>query len=446
MGCRTSLLDGFKDLNIRLAKAGIVFYLFLFGILSVFGQWLPPLTLQFPGYELIDAGFFFGFLQRGIITAPAFVLLLLFQRYRATAPILKWIVSAIVALIYVYLALSPSAIIEYLYSLLIIIIATLIYYTFTNSINKMETVVGISVSSFWIVICFGGLLLPIFFATGLLPTIYLSLLIGYFMCFHRKLARSALVLQSIRITDNKTLSSEPVQSAKYMQGDTGNLPHIIGLIFSCTLFLSLEQIVDNSKFVTLIALFSYLIVMTLFIFRILITRFNVDSFVEGLSNSGLIVIDLKKHVKADATQVFLKARINLIIFEVSSQIMLVLVALFLLRGYDIPTTNIPLVFVTVAVSKLFSVFTLDVIKYLAKIFYRNRVFSTDSFEFSAVMKVSDKKKETTWSKKLKRLLNPFTSIRKFIIFLWMLLVIITTLVNAADAFSRIMEFFKNISN
>ena len=97
--------------NIIFNTVNVLFYSAIFILFSVHGRWLPPLDLQFPGFELLDEGFFLGFLKKGIITAPIFVILFL---SKATLSISRLLLPIIFAFCFSFFTLMPNNLIGYL--------------------------------------------------------------------------------------------------------------------------------------------------------------------------------------------------------------------------------------------------------------------------------------------------------------------------------------------
>ena len=285
-------------------------------------------------------------------------------------------------------------------------------------------------------------------------------LIIYYIFIHKYFARASIKLRMSHITDQISFEAIEVNSKKYMNGDTNNLPHTMGLIFATVVYLSVVNIVVNPLYASKIALASYLIVMMLLIRLILVLRFPIDKLIEKSSDSRQIVLDSKNNAVDNISSFFIKCRRHLIITEGLIQGAIVFLAWVTLNEFTIPTTTIPLPFAIVLVSKFFSVHILIVAKQLINFFFSYRIANIESFEYDDVMNLKDKsnvkakgkdnndgesaiQKRTIWQR-AKRMLNPATSIAKYIIFLWLCLQGIVLLVNSADAIARIIAFFRNI--
>jgi len=336
-----------------------------------------------------------------------------------------------------------------------VLLATIIYYFLLSLIKRLELLANLRITSIWVLLCFSVLLFP-HFAVEFNVIIFMAALAVYYLFAHKYIARRTIKLQIAHITNQVSLASKSLKSVKYMNGDTNNLPHIVGMLFACIFYLNLERTLQNVSLSSILALAMYIFVMSLLIRQILVLRFPISGLVEKTSRSNFLLIGAsEKTTKIDEFQMFLKHRRRLILVEILTQIIIVVSAWILLRNYTLPTTNIPLAFVVIAVSKYFSVHLLIAYRQFVKFFFSYRLTTVDSFEYDDVMKLKDKtdkkdkadaaspEKRTIWQK-MRRLLNPTTSIIKFLFFLWLALQAITMLVNSIDAITRIMTFFRNL--
>ena len=438
---KNNFIQSLKDFNNIIALGHTLIFSVIFIILSVYGHWLPPINLSFPGFELIDEAFFFGLLEKGIITAPIFVLLLL---NRLHAPILYLLTSIITAFGYAFFTLMPISFLDYLYFIFITIMLSMIYYFLVGQMKKIELFSNIPpISSLWIIICFAVLLLPRLYSIGVIPAIVIFSLTLYYLFVHEKLSRQRLTLQSIQVENNISLSSHEIIAERYLHGYSKSTPHIMGLIFSCTLYISFGRIINNSGIVFSIALLSYLLVMVIIIIRRLILRFPLDDVVKKIIISGLEIIN-KGVVENNPIKYIRKSRLILILKEISIQFLFFFVSSFLLRNYTVPTTTIPLCFVVAPISILFSEHCKLFFGKFSNYFLFQRTITTNSFEFEDVKPQNRTIKERSIGQKIIHFLNPISSLKKLVMFLWFCLGIMVTIVNGIDAFDTITNFIKGL--
>ena len=319
----------------------------------------------------------------------------------------------------------------------------ILYFFLVDKMRKIESQQNFPISSVWIILCFYTLLLPRLFLVGIIPTVVILFIILYYLFIHEKLNKGKLTLQSIQIIDKISLLTHETITERYLLGNAKNLPHIVGLIFSCTLYVTMKnKIIVNSEIAFAFALFSYIFVMSLIIVRRLLLRFPLDSVVEKIIVSGFVVIN-NENLSNDPYRIIRKIRTVLIIKEILIQTFIVIFVSILLNNYIIPTTNIPLCFASISLSLIFIKHCKIFFEKFTNFFLVHYNISLNSFEFEDVNLQKDKLKTMDWKQRICFLINPFTSLRKFIVLLFGFLTVIVKIVNSIDAINKIIDFFKN---
>lgn len=438
---KRDIVDGVKNFNNIVAISSAFTCAVLFFIVTMLGSWLPPLNFQIPGFSLIDNALFLGLLQKGIITAPIFAITLLKE---VNVPLTRMVISLTAAVCFSYFTLQPVNLLECMNFIFITITLSMIYYFFVTQIKNIELYHALSLSSLWIILCFTLLLLPSLFDIGTRMNVFLVMfLIGYYLFAHEKISRIRLTFNVTHIKDNITLSSQEIQTERYLSGYSKATPQLMGLVFSCTLYVSLNQIINNVDVLFFISLTSYMVVMSLVIIRRLISRFPIDEISKKIIVSGLTLKNRESKAN-NITNYVQKARFLLISKEIVLQVFILLIVSFLLKDNYIPTTSIPLCFVIISIAVVFSNHCKLFLTQIINLFSIRRIAPDNSFDFEDVKTTNEKEPENKRFKKLMRLINPIASLRKFVVFLWFCLVIIVTLVNGVDAITRIVNYIKNL--
>lgn len=429
----------FKNINNIMAIGSVLLCSVLFLILSTWGRWLQPLNLQFTGFEFIDDVFFFGFLQKGIIMAPIFVLLLLTRLRTEFVLIFYLILSTISAISLAFFTLRPVNLTDYLYFLFITIALSIIYSFLIIQIKKLDLIFNIPISSLIIVLCFSILLLPRLFIIGILPVIVIISLIIYYLLFHDKLSKKCLNFQATNFTERIALSSNEIPTERHISGNSRSTPHIMGLIFSCILYISIEKVINNMFITFMIAILSYLFIMSTIIVRRLLQRFNIKEMKQDIIISGLI-ISRKGTLYTNPENILRKTRFILILQELLIQSLVLIISSFILQNYMIPTTTIPLSFIVVLIAVVFSENCKSFLGSFSNYLFWKEKINVDYFDFENIK--TQKEKEKTKKQKILHFLNPFTSLKKIIIFIWICLGIIVGIIDRIDSIVRIIEIIQ----
>jgi preprotein translocase subunit SecA len=419
-------IDNFRDMKFTISVGSLVISLIVFVFLSIFGDFLPPVSsIPFQGFELLDNAFFFGMLRRGIITAPIFLLVLMGRADNLTLGLISSVIAS-------FLFTSVTLTLNDSNFYLIVLALSVFYFTFSSILKKIELLIKLPISSLWIMICFLFLVFPYLLEAGFITIASIISLVIYYSFAHDKISRKKINVNSIRIKGGVSLTSQETQSVRYLNGYTRSIPHIMGLAFSYTIFVISEN--DGGDFDTrfLLSFISYLSVMSFIIFKRLHLRFPIKSVTEEIVLSG-IIIEGNFNIKKSIEDFMRKARSFLVFKEIFINSTIMMILSLLLKDYTIPTTTIPLCFVVAPISLVFVENSKQFIKQFYNLFLVYRTNNIYSFEFEDVKASKD---DFTKKQKLLHLINPTTSLKKLIAFLFLILTIVANIDNGIDAIYR----------
>lgn len=402
-------ITNIKDYSIVFPIAQLALVVMVFVLFSIFGKWFRPLKYSSLGIALVDKFLCAGWLQKGIVTAPLFLLYVLSNH----SIIAKLAGSLGCSAFLVLLSIQSFSIGNILLALVFWIFLSIAYIKFIGFINYTKNALDLSLISVWLIFCISTVFLP---SLNIVPLLVFIFVVMYYCFFHKKLNKEKILLMSSQIKGSYTnLETRPSEKAIQLEGNIKSVPHIYAFIFSGLVSSFIIYIpYPYYRYNVYVTILSYFVILLLLTKEIIKKKLSFSLWEERLNSNRQILIE--KHSQGDIVELEVEKTLSMIKSkllrkEILLQSLVFVCCVIALKGYQLFDFQYPLSLAVLFSAFLFGEHTAKFLKQMSQLLiFRGRITS----EVFAFEKIRIKDEDQTFIQKLKDFFSLFSKARKFL--------------------------------
>jgi hypothetical protein len=401
-----------QDYKIVAPMIQLIFWISLFSLLSIFGNWLQPLNETFFGIALIDSFLCAGWLQKGIVTAPIFLLYLLSNHPIKGNILAKYACSWIVSVFLVLMSIPSYNLKNIFIAIISCIVLSILYRKSIDIISDTEKFLNLSLVSIWIIFCISSSFLP---NLNIIPLLIFSSIFLFYCLLYRKINKDEIMLMSSQITGSSTnLEISVYKKVVSVDGNIKSVPHIYALIFSYLISFFISYIPQPyNKYNIYITILSYLMVLLLLARETIRNMLSIPLWKQKLNNRRQIIIDKNEQdnvVELETEKVLVNIKKKLLKKEILLQTTVLILCVVVLKDYQLYESQYPLGLIVLFLAFLSGEHILKFIEQLKHLLIFSGRITNETLDFSEVREPEEDK---TFMQKIKDFFNPFKKTRRF---------------------------------
>jgi preprotein translocase subunit SecA len=434
------VVSNIKDYKIIIPIASLLVWSAIFFLLSSYGAWYKPVDMSFTGFKLIDSFLCAGWMGKGIITAPVFMLYLLSNYPIQNNALMKYVYSIACASVLVFMSVEPYSFAGVLYAILRIIPISILYILFIGAISDIKKSMNLSLLSIWIIFCVLSAFLPELFRSGLIPVLIFSAVALYYCILHNRVNKEEILLASTQITGSFTnLESTLHKICRTIEGNVKCAPHIYALLFAFLVSVLLSCLpVKYQTYNTYLTILVYAAILFLVTNETLKARCSHRLWKKNLNSNSQMIIDKNaadEIIELETDEVLTGIRKKLFKREVILQSFAVLLCATALWGYKVGGSQFPLSLVVLPAAFIFGEQAVTALAQLSQLLIFRAQMVNETLDFKDIREPEEDK---TLMEKISDFLNPFTQTRKT---LNTILLIISVLYTLNAIYNKLLELF-----
>jgi len=408
------MLKNVKDYKIIAPMVTLILWGFIFCLLSIFGNWFHPLSSHSFGIILIDNFLCAGWLQKGIVTAPIFLLYLSSNYPWKNNFVAKYACSLVGAISLVLLSIQLYDLNSILLAIIFCVFISILYINSINLISYTEKSLNLSLVSIWIIFCISSSFLP---NLDIIPlSIFMGVLIYY--CFlHRRINKEEIMLMSSQIAGSYTnLETYVHKKMVFVDGNVKSIPHIYALICSGIISSLITYIPKPYNVYNIyIIIFSYIVVLLLLTKEIVRKKTSIHSWKQTLNHKQQVIIDKDKIdddiIELSADEVLISINNKLFKKEMLLQVTVFIFCVIILKDYQLYNFQYPLSLVILFSSFLFGEHIIKFAEQISHLLIFSGRITNETLDFQKVKEPEDDK---TFMQKIRDFFRPFAKTRRFL--------------------------------